>query len=246
VASPLPSPSAPSALERALTDLGPQVRRGALPSLPVPRLASGVPALDALTGGGLPRGRVSEIAGPDSAGRTALGLALLAATTRSGALAAWIDPDDAFDPASAAAAGVELARVLWVRAPGLRAALRAAERVLEAQGFPLVLLDLPPRAGEACEPARARRGRALDGATWPRLARAAAAADAALVVLAPARHGGVWTELALELAPGAPRFTGTPALLEERALYAALARGRAGAVPGRSATLRLRAADAAA
>jgi len=262
----------------ALSDLGPWIRRGEMPALPAPRLTSDLPALDALTGGGLPRGRVSELAGPDSSGRTALGLALLAATTRRSALAAWIDANDAFDPASATAAGADLARVLWVRAPGPRAALRAAERVLEARGFPLVVLDLPALApAERARPldppdelARARVAPASTSsaaharvatpsspsraagpsrppsvAAWTRLSRAAAGADAALLVLAPVRHGGVWVELGLELAPGAPRFTGSPQLLEERAVRALLARGRGAAVPGRAAALRLRAADAA-
>lgn len=268
---PLATPSPPalvSALDRALAALGdlpPAVRRGEAPSLPAPRLSWNLAALDALTGGGIPRGQVSEIAGPDSAGRTTLGLALLAATTRRGALVTWIDAVDGLDSASAAAAGVDLGRVLWVRAPGVRVALRAAERVLEARGFPLVVLDLPALAPAerpcpvgAHEKLAGARGalasppfsaapavRAPGVAAWTRLARAAAAAGAALLVLAPARHAGVWAGLGLELVPATPRFTGTPRFLEERAVDVQLVRGRGAAVPGRVTTLRLRAADAA-
>ena len=77
-------------------------------------VSSGIPALDALTGG-LPRGCLTEICGPASSGRTTVLLAALAAATRRGEFCAVIDASDALDPRSAAAAGVELDRLLWVR-----------------------------------------------------------------------------------------------------------------------------------
>ena len=82
---------------------------------PAPEMiSSGVPAIDALTGG-LPRGCLTEICGPASSGRTTLLLAALAAATRRGEFCVVIDASDALDPHSAAAAGVELDRLLWVR-----------------------------------------------------------------------------------------------------------------------------------
>jgi hypothetical protein len=82
---------------------------------PAPEMvSSGVPAIDALTGG-LPRGCLSEICGPASSGRTTLLLAALAAATRRGEFCAVVDASDALDPRSASAAGVELDRLLWVR-----------------------------------------------------------------------------------------------------------------------------------
>ena len=82
---------------------------------PAPEMvSSGVPAIDALTGG-LPRGCLTEICGPASSGRTTLLLAALAAATRRGEFCAVVDASDALDPQSAAAAGVELERLLWVR-----------------------------------------------------------------------------------------------------------------------------------
>ncbi|HKH98845.1 MAG TPA: hypothetical protein VJ999_07030 [Candidatus Sulfotelmatobacter sp.] len=75
---------------------------------------SGIPALDALTGG-LPRGCLTEICGPASSGRTTLLLAALAAATRRGEFCAVVDASDALDPHSAASAGVALHRLLWVR-----------------------------------------------------------------------------------------------------------------------------------
>ena len=80
-------------------------------------LATGVAALDPILAGGFPRGEQSEIHGPPSSGRTGVLLALLAHTTRAGALAALVDPLDRLDPGSAAAAGVDLERLLWLRGP---------------------------------------------------------------------------------------------------------------------------------
>jgi recombination protein RecA len=82
---------------------------------PAPEMvSSGAPAIDALTGG-LPRGCLTEICGPVSSGRTTLLLAALAAATRRGEFCAVVDASDALDPQSAAAAGVELDHLLWVR-----------------------------------------------------------------------------------------------------------------------------------
>jgi hypothetical protein len=82
---------------------------------PAPAMVStGISALDALTGG-LPRGCLTEICGPASSGRTAVLLAALAAATCRGEFCAVVDASDALDPQSAAAAGVDLHRLLWVR-----------------------------------------------------------------------------------------------------------------------------------
>jgi len=77
-------------------------------------VSSGIPALDSLTGG-LPRGCLTEICGPASSGRTTVLLAALAAATRRGEYCAVIDASDALDPHSAAAAGMDLDHLLWVR-----------------------------------------------------------------------------------------------------------------------------------
>ena len=82
---------------------------------PSPETASsGIRQVDALTGG-LPRGCLTEVSGADSSGRTSLMLSALAAATRREEICALIDVSDAFDPYSAAAAGVDLGRLLWVR-----------------------------------------------------------------------------------------------------------------------------------
>jgi recombination protein RecA len=77
-------------------------------------LSSGIAALNALTGG-WPRGCLTEICGPASSGRTTLLLAALAAATRRGEFCVLVDASDALDPRSAADAGVDLDRLLWIR-----------------------------------------------------------------------------------------------------------------------------------
>ena len=212
-------------IDALLRDLGPQLRRGGPPTGSLTRLPAGIPDIDRLLGGGFPRGALSEIAGPASSGRTSLALALLARTTRAGEVTAVVDGSDAFDPTSAEAAGVALERVLWVRAPGPHQALRSAEQLLKAHGFALVLLD------------RAGGDPRVTPATWPRLARAAAGAAAALVVLSAQRGAGSAAALGLEMKPGRAHFAGTPALLEGLEIEAILVRHRAAPADRRAGTL---------
>jgi hypothetical protein len=255
-------------LDALLRDLGPWLRRGGRPAEPLPRLPTGIADLDRLLGGGFPRGRLSEIAGPLSSGRTSLALCLMARATRAGEMVAVIDAADAFDPASAEAAGSRLDRVLWARAPGRREALVGAERLLEAHGFALVLLDLSPAAPQpsvASAPqgrrprseaqpsvASAPQGRrprseaqpSVASADWLRLARAAAGTGTALIALSAQRVAGAHAELALELRATRAHFTGTPALLEGLEIEAVLVRHTS--APGhRNARVRLHSAAAA-
>src|SRR6187401_1137705 len=76
---------------------------------------TGVPALDVRLSGGFPRGQLSELVGPRSSGRTSLLLRLLAAATARGELVALVDALDMLDVESAASAGVDLERLLWIR-----------------------------------------------------------------------------------------------------------------------------------
>ncbi|HEX3352236.1 MAG TPA: hypothetical protein VHS34_05395 [Terriglobales bacterium] len=77
-------------------------------------VSSGVREIDGLTGG-LPRGCLSEICGSASSGRTSVLLAALAAATQRQEVCALVDTTDALDAISAAAAGIDLERLLWVR-----------------------------------------------------------------------------------------------------------------------------------
>src|SRR5215203_2870716 len=69
-------------------------------------------------GGGLRRGHLSEVGGPRSSGGTAVVASCLASAIARGEVVALIDTHDRFDPVSAAAAGVDLSRLLWVRETG--------------------------------------------------------------------------------------------------------------------------------
>ena len=82
------------------------------------RAQTGVPAIDAALGGGLPRGHLSEIVGPRSAGRTTVLCHAMAAAAERGEAVALIDPCDRFDPESASGLGLDLRRLLWVRGAG--------------------------------------------------------------------------------------------------------------------------------
>lgn len=87
---------------------------------PAPKVRSavhptGIKALDELLNGGLPQGALSEFVGPDCSGRTSIALSFLARMTREERVCAWVDVSDALDPVSAAAAGVDLQRLLWLR-----------------------------------------------------------------------------------------------------------------------------------
>lgn len=76
---------------------------------------SGVAELDAVLGGGFPRGSLVELCGPASSGRTSLAFSLLAQATERQEACAFVDVSDSLDPLSLAAAGVELPRLLWIR-----------------------------------------------------------------------------------------------------------------------------------
>jgi recombination protein RecA len=80
-----------------------------------PVAKTGIEGLDDLLRGGLPIGAVSELTGPECSGRTSVALSFLARITQANKVCAWIDVSNAFDPASAAAVGVHLKKLLWVR-----------------------------------------------------------------------------------------------------------------------------------
>jgi hypothetical protein len=85
------------------------------PKMIRPVAATGIEPMDDMLGGGLPIGAISELVGPECSGRTSAAISFLACTTQAAKVCAWIDVSNAFDPASAAAAGVDLTRLLWVR-----------------------------------------------------------------------------------------------------------------------------------
>src|ERR1700733_10834216 len=80
-----------------------------------PVVSTGIGPLDELVQGGFPIGAVTEVVGEECSGRMSLALSFLSQVTAAGKVCAWIDASDTFNPASAASAGVDLKRLLWVR-----------------------------------------------------------------------------------------------------------------------------------
>jgi hypothetical protein len=103
-----------SQIEAALADRIPSALTPA-PRVIRPVMATGVGAVDEALGGGLPVGALTEMIGAECSGRTALALSFVAQVMRAEKVCAWVDASDALSPESAAACGVDLARLLWVR-----------------------------------------------------------------------------------------------------------------------------------
>jgi recombination protein RecA len=106
-------------IEAALADRIPSALTPA-PRMVRPVIATGVGAVDEVLQGGLPVGALTEMVGEECSGRTALALKFVAQVTRAEKVCAWVDVSDALSPESAAACGVDLARMLWVRCGVLR------------------------------------------------------------------------------------------------------------------------------
>jgi hypothetical protein len=152
--------------------------RWSLPGAVVEDLAStGVPSIDAGLAGGLRRGHLSEVIGGRSSGRSTAACRALAAAVSRGELVALVDTCDRFDPDAAAALGLDLSNLLWIREAGdASRALKAMNLVLQAGGFGLVVLDLADVAP--------RTVRSLPFTTWFRLARVIEGSDTVALLVA--------------------------------------------------------------
>jgi len=144
-----------------------------------------------------PPGRLSEIVGPRSSGASSLLLALIARITTSGGQVAFVDGMDALDPASAAAGGVDLSMVLWVKCGSrLRVALSAADLLVRCPGFAMVVLDLD-ELGPMPASAHLRLQRAVEGGDTILITRSARHREGspASLVLATRRLAPRWMGL---------------------------------------------------
>lgn len=137
-------------------------------------IASMLPSLDTLLGGGLQKGKLTELHGSRSSGRFAAVLSALASVTGCGEAAALVDHGDGLDPQLAEEAGVDLERLLWVRPATVKDAVHAGELLLSAH-FPLVVIDLGLRL----------RGKRVHDAAWVRLARSAEKSGGVVLVSSP-------------------------------------------------------------
>ena len=106
-----------------------------------PAIATGFAALDSALGGGLPRGRIAELFGPSSSGKTTLALQVVARLQRNGSTAAWIDADHTFDPAYAARLGVVIERLPVVQPDSAEQALEIARQLAGSGAVELLVID---------------------------------------------------------------------------------------------------------
>jgi len=145
------------ALETAIGQIERQFGKGAVmrmgesPQIRVNTIPTGSIALDAALGvGGVPRGRVIEIYGPESSGKTTLALHIIANAQATGGLAAFIDAEHALDPEYASNLGVNLDELLISQPDFGEQALEIAETLIRSGSVDVIVIDsvaaLVPRA----------------------------------------------------------------------------------------------------
>ena len=130
---------------------GAVMRLGDRPDLQVDAIPTGSLALDAALGiGGLPRGRIIEIYGPESSGKTTLALHVLAEAQKRGGEVAFVDAEHALDPVYAEAIGVDIDSMLVSQPDTGEQALEIAEALIRSGAVDIVVVDsvaaLVPRA----------------------------------------------------------------------------------------------------
>jgi recombination protein RecA len=145
------------ALETTLSQIrrrfgdGAIMRLGGVPGVPVAAIPTGSLALDLALGvGGIPRGRVTEIFGPEASGKTTLCQHIIAEAQQAGGVAAFIDVEHALDPGYAAKCGVDVDNLLISQPDTGEQALEIAEALVRSGAVDVVVIDsvaaLVPRA----------------------------------------------------------------------------------------------------
>ena len=136
------------ALETALAQIDRQFGKGAIMRMgsqerqPVEVIPTGSVALDVALGiGGLPRGRIIEIYGPESSGKTTLTLHAIANAQRNGGVAAFIDAEHALDPEYAQKLGVDIDALLVAQPDTGEQALEIADMLIRSGSVDLVVID---------------------------------------------------------------------------------------------------------
>ncbi len=146
-----------AALEMAIASIEKQFGKGAIMTMggdsslgSVEVIPTGILSVDIALGGGIPRGRVIEIYGPESSGKTTLATYMIGQVQKRGGLAAFIDAEHAFDPDYAKVLGVELPDLLVSQPDTGEQALEIAETLVRSNAVDIVVIDsvaaLVPRA----------------------------------------------------------------------------------------------------
>jgi hypothetical protein len=162
-------------------------------------LPVGIRGFDVVAGG-VPRGAITEVYGPPSSGKTTFLHAMIANASAQGEFCAIVDASDAFDPTSAAAAGTDLRRLLWVRCSGVEQAIRSADLLVHSGGWGVIVLDFSDIRPEYLQK--------IPLSYWYRFKRAVESTPCSFIVLQ--RHPQVKNHaaMALEMHPAAPVWSG--------------------------------------
>jgi len=137
------------AVEMAFSQINRQFGKGSIMRLgegpelgPIPVISTGAVSLDAALGiGGVPRGRIMEIFGPESSGKTTIALQIIAQAQRNGGMAAFIDAEHALDPIYAKALGVQTDNLIVSQPDTGEQALEIAEILTSSGAVDVVVID---------------------------------------------------------------------------------------------------------
>ncbi|GAB4210670.1 MAG: recombinase RecA [Synechococcales cyanobacterium] len=126
------------------------MRLGDASQMKVETVSTGALTLDLALGGGIPKGRVVEVFGPESSGKTSLALHAIAEVQKAGGIAAFVDAEHALDPTYAAALGVDVNNLLVSQPDTGEAALEIVDQLVRSAAVDIVVVDsvaaLVPRA----------------------------------------------------------------------------------------------------
>ena len=145
------------ALDLAIGQIEKQFGRGSIMRLgeasakmTVETIATGSLALDVALGGGIPRGRITEIFGPEMAGKSTVAMHIIAQAQRAGGLSAYIDVEHALDPTFAGAIGIDIEDLLISQPDTGEQALEICEALVRSNAVDVIIIDsvaaLVPRA----------------------------------------------------------------------------------------------------
>ncbi|MBN1763936.1 MAG: recombinase RecA [Sedimentisphaerales bacterium] len=138
----------PAALEQTLVQIEKQFGKGSIMHLDdsivarIDGISTGALSLDlALGGGGIPRGRIIELFGPESSGKTTIALHTVAQAQKAGGIAAFIDAEHAMDPTWAKRLGVNLEALLFSQPSSGEEALNIVEMLVKSNAVDIIVVD---------------------------------------------------------------------------------------------------------
>jgi hypothetical protein len=195
----------------------------------VEALPSGISPFDKVLGG-CPRGRITEVIGAPSSGRTSVVHRVLAAAGERGEYCAVVDATNSFDPWTASQAGADLDALVWVQCGhNVEHAMKSADLLLQSGGFGVVILDL-------CD-VTASWTRRIPLSWWYRFQRAVEKSPAVLLILGREAHAKSCSALTVEVRREDRPFSGAaPFQLLTAARYRVSPRKPAGAAAAATET----------